>query len=434
MGCSDTDLIAAINASNGMVGGDTLSLTSYCVYTMTDADGQLPQIIQPLIIHGNNATIRRDPAATTNFRIFRVGATSLTMDTLTVMNGNAGGSQGGGVLLNTTNASLITTGVNFQGNRASTGGGIAAGPHTTLSVTGGTISDNHAPNGGGGILAFGSVPVTLNSVTISGNRTRAIGGGLYFSSVSSPAIIMNSTIRDNTAQQQGGGINYSGSSSLSVTGTAITDNLVPQSFNGGGGILFNPLAGATATIADSMISGNTVTGWTTPDGFSNRGGGIFSLGGSLTLNHTRVTGNRLIGTSGQGAGIAAEGLLSAATLTLQQDTAVTGNLASGRYSQGAGLYADTSTNGLTVSVDGSHIDANKVTGTGSAVAGVYNNGGTFSFSNVSSVNNNTAPLAPAPGGVYTTVAITTVDAGTTFTGNTPTNCLLSPQPVTNCSG
>ncbi|MEU6219149.1 hypothetical protein ABZ845_16770 [Streptomyces sp. NPDC047022] len=59
-GLFDGDLITAINNANAG-SGDTLVLTSYCVYTLTDADGSLPTIRQPLIIHGNNATIRRDP-------------------------------------------------------------------------------------------------------------------------------------------------------------------------------------------------------------------------------------------------------------------------------------------------------------------------------------------------------------------------------------
>ncbi|MEU6218237.1 right-handed parallel beta-helix repeat-containing protein [Streptomyces sp. NPDC047022] len=428
--CSTAALITAITNANAGT-GDTLSLTSHCVYTLTDADGSLPTITKPLVIQGHHATIRRDPAATTDFRIFRVGATSLTMDTLSVKNGNAGAGPGGGVLLNTTGASLTATGVIFQGNTASSGGGITAGPHTTLSLTGSTIEDNQAPNGGGGILAFGAAAVTLNSVTVSGNQTNGVGGGLEFSSVSSPASITHSVISHNTAQLEAGGIYYNGSSSLSATGTVIAGNRVTNSTLGGGGILFNPLAGGSVTIADSTISHNTVTGWTTPDGLSNRGGGIFSLGSSLTLNNTRVTGNRLIGTSGQGAGIAAEGLLSAATLTLGNGTLVVGNIAYGQNAQGGGLYTDSNADGVTVSVNGSHIDANKVRGTGSAAAGIFNLDGTFSFA-TSSVNNNSAPNAP--GGVSTTVPITTVDGATTFTGNTPTNCSLSPAPVTNCTG
>lgn len=85
-----------------------------------------------------------------------------------------------------------------------------------------------------------------------------------------------------------------------------------------------------------------------------------------------------------------------------------------------------------MTVTGSHIDQNKVTGTGSAAGGIYNVDSIYSFI-TSSVNNNIAPMAPAPGGVCTGVAISSVDGATTFTGNTPTNCLLSPQPVMNCT-
>lgn len=50
------------------------------------------------------------------------------------------------------------------------------------------------------------------------------------------------------------------------------------------------------------------------------------------------------------------------------------------------------------------------------------------------MNNNTAPNAPAPGGVHTGAAITSVDGVTTFTGNTPTNIVFSPAPVINSVG
>ncbi|MFJ3235863.1 hypothetical protein [Streptomyces sp. NPDC086787] len=428
--CVTQDLIDAINDSNAGANDHILVLTSYCVYTLTDANGQLPMVTQPLVIHGNHATIRRDPAATTNFRIFEVGGTSLTMDTLTVMNGNATGDLGGGLKLTTSSGSLTATNVNFQGNTAAVGGAISAFSGGSVSLTGGTVNDNRADSEGGGIASAGAI--MLDSVAVTGNRSISDSGGLILLG-NQPATITNSTIDHNTAKNFGGGITYQGSGPLSVTGASIADNRVTDSGAGGGGVFFEPEPGGTLMITGSTVSGNTVTGFTANDGESNRGGGIYVREGQATLDSTTVRGNQLIGAFGQGAGIAAEGFFAAGTLTLQNGTTLLANLASGRYSQGGGLYTDNSFNPVTVAVNASHIDTNKVTGTGSAAAGIYNNGGTYSFT-TSSVNNNTAPLAPAPGGVYTTVAITSVDAGTTFTGNTPTNCVFSPAPVTGCVG
>ncbi|MEU6218653.1 hypothetical protein ABZ845_14200 [Streptomyces sp. NPDC047022] len=430
--CSTTDLIAAITAANAG-SGDTLNLASYCVYTLTDADGQLPTITQPLVIHGNHATIRRDPNATTNFRILNVGNTSLTMDTLTVMNGN-GGTSGGGVNLNTGAGSLTTTDVNFQGSSALFGGAIFAGSGTTLSLTRGTVNDNRSTSTGGGIMAVGSNnAVMLNSVTVSGNRTSDAGGGVFLNT-GLTSTITNSVISDNTARGSGGGLSFVGDGPLTVTGTTIADNRVTNSFSGGGGVDIEQNLSGSITFVDSTISGNVVKGFTGTDGSANGGGGIHLEFGPLTLDKTTVSDNQVIGAGGIGGGIAvrATGNAAPTTLTLQNGTTLTRNLASGRYSQGGGLHAANGDGDVSVSLTDSHIDANKVTGTGSAAGGIFNVDGTFSFA-TSSVNDNIAPSAPAPGGVSTGVAITTVDGSTTFTGNTPTNCLLSPQPVTNCS-
>lgn len=105
--------------------------------------------------------------------------------------------------------------------------------------------------------------------------------------------------------------------------------------------------------------------------------------------------NRIIGAGGQGAGIAAIGSVAGSSLTLQNGATVTGNLASGRYSQGGGLYTEKGEGGaLTVAINSSNIDTNKVTGS--------------------------VPI----------ISVT----GTAITGATPTNCLLSPMTVTNCVG
>ncbi|MFJ3231576.1 hypothetical protein [Streptomyces sp. NPDC086787] len=429
--CNEQALRDAITGSNGSMTGDTLNLTPYCVYTLTNDNGQLPEVTAPLVIHGRHATIRREPGAANFYRVFRVGAVPLALDTLSVMNGSAV-DNGGAVYLSASGASLTATDVDFLGNAGDFGGAIATEDGATVSLTRGTVGDNRAVTNGGGLYAVGTTAVTLDSVKVTGNRANVYAAGLYIST-NAPAIINNSTISRNTARFAAGGIYYTGIVSLAVTGSTIANNKVTDSLESGAGILYNASAG-TGTITDSTISGNTVTGFTTDDTASNGGGGITMETGPLTLDNTRVTGNQVIGASAHGGGIAVNAIFGTPppTLTLQNNTRVTGNLASGRYSQGGGLYANALAAPVSVSVSGSHIDGNKVTGTGSVSGGVYNIGGTFSFGSASSVNNNIAPNAPAPGGVYTDTAITTVDGATTFTGNTPTNCLLSPVAVTNC--
>ncbi|MEU6218215.1 right-handed parallel beta-helix repeat-containing protein [Streptomyces sp. NPDC047022] len=435
VGCSTAQLIAAINASNGMVGGDTLALTSYCVYTLADSDGTLPTITQPLTIQGNHATIRRDPAAATQFGIFEVGGVALTMDTLTVMNGSASATGAGGVDLGTTDGSLSATNVNFQGNAADDpgkAGAINAASGTTLSLTGGTVNDNRNGSGPAGIYAQGTTGVTLSKVTLSRNRSGAYGGGIIIDT-SQPAAILNSTIDYNTAKSAGGGLYFTGSNMLTVIGTTIADNRVTNSVEGGGGVLADSTGNGSVTFQNVRISGNTVTGFDTPTGLNHFGGGIFLEHGQFTLDSSKVTGNRIIGADGRGAGIAMQPESSGSNiLSVQSGTTVTGNLASGRYSKGGGIYVDKNNLNASLSVSGSHVDANKVTGTGAVSGGIYNIGGSVGLFS-SSVNNNIAPIAPAPGGVWTDTQFSNVFLST-ISGNTPTNCLLSPVIPFGCVG
>jgi predicted outer membrane repeat protein len=440
VGCAESDLRTAIDASNSTPGGDTLILTSYCVYSLTDAGGGvLPQLTQPLVIQGNNATIRRDPSATA-FRLFQVTTGgSLTMDTLTLMNGDysPGDLGGGAVAVTQAGGPLTTTNVNFQGNTASGRGGaiyIDTTSTATSSITGGTISDNSSGLGGGGIYSERG-QVALDSTTITRNRSE-FGGGLYGEGTA--LTVDDSTISNNTGIFGGGGLYLSSGGAttpVNITNTRVTGNTVSRGDEGGGGITLFQGNGHVATITDSTIAGNTLTGFTNTDGAANSGGGInkeTGSSGTLVLDNTRVTGNRVIGAGGQGAGIGAFGGSPAATLTLRNGTVVTGNLASGRYSRGGGIYTGNGSGTLTVAIEDSSVDTNKVSGTGASAAGLYNDDATVTL-DTSSVSNNIAPLAPAPGGISTGVDITSVTS-TTITGNTPTNCLLSPATVTNCIG
>ncbi|MEU6221279.1 hypothetical protein ABZ845_27795, partial [Streptomyces sp. NPDC047022] len=384
--CSDTALIQAINDSNAGLNDHILDLTTYCLYTLTDADQSLPTITQPLTVHGHNATIRRDPNATTDFRIFEVGATSLTMDTLTVMNGSDPGDGGG--LLADAGTTVSLTDVNFSGNHAGVhGGAILSGNGVNLTMQRGTVSDNRSDTDAAGVEMVGNATTgtaSFTGVTFTRNRAGNEGGAI---TVAGRAVttIADSTISNNTAKATGGGIamtNPAGGVNVTISGSTIADNRVAQSTGGGGGMEVRGNAG-TITVSNSVISGNVVTGFTTP-GVAGSGGGIVKQGTApVTLDNTQVIKNSVVGAQGQGGGIA----ILQGSLNLTNGTLVTGNLGSGRYSLGGGLYSDDSLGATTVSVDASSINANKVTGTGSVSGGIYNSGGTVSLTN-SSVNNN----------------------------------------------
>lgn len=377
-------------------------------------------------INGNNATIKR--VGTDSFRLFEVGTSAavpgnLTLNDLTVMNGQPSNVIGGGNVLVRENSTFAGTNVALQGATANIGGGIRFRTSTTGTLTDSRISDNRTTGGasaGGGLYSDGQV--TLTNTDFTSNRAR-IGGGIGHNV--GTLTINGGSIKHNTAFDNGGGIASDGNGTLNMTGTTVTDNRVTTgglgSGNGGGVYIgFN----GTRTITDSVIEGNTVTVQSADDG----GGGIFMGGGTLTLDNTKVKGNKLIGEAGHGAGIDARG----GTLNVLNASDVTDNLAAGRYSLGGGIYTASLINTPTVNVNGSAIDRNKVSGTGSRGGGIYNASGTYDLTDAS-VQFNVAPDAPAPGGIWTSTAITSV-TGTTIANNTPTNCLYSLAPVTSCVG
>ena len=143
-------LIRAINTSNTNMEDDTIELATNRTYTLTvinnDTNG-LPVIGSDgghkLVIHGNGATLQRSTAGgTPAFRIFQIGTgADVTIDRLTIMNGNqnVSGGEGGGIDNN--HATLTITNSTLSGNSATTGGGILNSGFdgsATLSI-GGTV-------------------------------------------------------------------------------------------------------------------------------------------------------------------------------------------------------------------------------------------------------------------------------------------------------
>ncbi|MGZ9935135.1 hypothetical protein ACXNSR_35270 [Streptomyces sp. NC-S4] len=432
--CDTAALITAIENANA--GTDTvIDLEPYCLYEVTAAystDSGLPPITNNtggVTINGHHATIKRVGA--TAFRLFEVGTGSpapvaqgkLTLNDLTVMNGQPSGNLGGGAVLVREGGTFAGTGIALQGGTANLGGGIRFRATSTGTLTDSRISDNQTTggaSGGGGLHSDGQL--TLTNTHVTSNRAR-VGGGIGHTT--GTLTINGGSIKHNTAFDIGGGISSDGSGTLNVTGTAITDNRVTTgglASGVGGGVSIG--VGGTKTFTDSVIEGNTVTVHGDLDG----GGGIFALGTALTLNNTKVKGNKLIGEAGHGAGIAFHG----GTLNLLNGSDVTGNLAAGRYSLGGGIYTAGLVNTPTVNVNGSAIDRNKVSGTGSRAGGIYNAAGTYDLTDAS-VQFNVAPDAPAPGGIWTNTAITSV-TNTPIANNTPTNCVYSLAPVTSCFG
>ncbi|MEU6368643.1 hypothetical protein ABZ876_23605 [Streptomyces sp. NPDC046931] len=282
--CSGASLVSAIRTANSRIGG-TLALAPHCVYHLTapfaGQDG-LPPITKRITVLGNGATIQRDRSATRPFRIFEVvWGGNLDARYLTVRGGKVTGQPelGGGIQVTAGGRMNLDHVTVLQNSSARNGGGVAVLGSATISNS--KILANRAAFGGG-LVQFGSISrTTISKTVIRYNVARFDGGGLEFGG--GAAVVRASHITDNsvTSGDGGGGI-FSGAA-LQVIDSSVDRNHVGvmSKLPGGGGIYNDgPL-----TLRNTSVSNNRVTGVTA------QGGGLYNLGGHVTLSNVRITGN-----------------------------------------------------------------------------------------------------------------------------------------------
>jgi hypothetical protein len=353
--CSTTALVAAINAANS-AGGGSLDLAGHCTYQLTVANNVLPMvggnglpvITAGISIDGHGSTIAGN---NTSFRIFMVSGPngSLSLRNLTLTGGHA--TFVGGAIFNS-EGTLDLDHVVVTGNFAQAGGGIATGtggtgPVGTATIRHSRIVDNTAtgdenahPNGGGGIVSRGGT-LTLDHSVVSGNS--AFGGGGIATGPGNPV---------------------NGGSSTTITHSSIDHNTATGGQEGGGGGIAN---GGTLMVDHSRITDNSA-----PAGF---GAGLLNHGAQATVSHSHVSGNMAAnadGVDGMGGGIANAnfGLPVTPTVTLTLDhTNVDHNFASGG---GGGIFNAEFGGPATVVLDHSNVHGNQIDNcesTGTPIAG-----------------------------------------------------------------
>ena len=282
---SDCSLREAIIAANANLGANTITLPAG-LYTLTiggadentSATGDL-DITDDLAINGAGQTIIKGGAGWDD-RIFDIPAwyISVTLNDMTIANGNANGY----------------------------GGGIYHGNTGTLTLNNSIVSGNSATGySGGGVSHASGGMLKLNNSIVSGNTaTGGAGGGI--SSANATVLLTNSIVSGNTSSNGGGGISSNGGS-LAVTGSTISGNTSTGDF--GGGIAS---ADGTLMVIDSTISGNTA---------HLNAGGIANAGGALTLTNSTISGNTATGGAGGGINnFGAYGPFNASTATLNNAT------------------------------------------------------------------------------------------------------------------
>jgi hypothetical protein len=212
---------------------------------------------------------------------------------------------------------------------------------------------------------------------------------------------------------------------VTVTGGVTVGNLT--AFNGRGGGIYIPRAagpstGATVTIRNSVIRGNSVAPSEATDSgdpccpFADAGGGGISNDGTLTLDHTVVSGNRSEAAAGLTSQAIGAGILNRAfgNLTLKSSV-VTANHAAvtppnGQEAEAAGIEMVAGT----LTIDGSLITNNSAVLSTSLPSGVETTAGS--------------------GAIHVQASVVATVRNTIISGNTVSATSLDGDALAFCGG
>jgi hypothetical protein len=205
---------------------------------------------------------------------------------LTIEGGNAGGYGGGAIQAGaaatgaTGNATTVTD-CAFVNNTATKGGAITFASGGDLTITSSTFTSNSATDGTGGAVDFftdgahGASALTISGSTFTNNSiTGIVNGGA-----------------------NGGGVFYSGAtgSSLSITTSVFTGNSAGSSGGAageGGGLLISDANGNSDSVTLSTFVNNTAHDGSATNAIpQGQGGGVWTNGATLTLSDSRLVGN-----------------------------------------------------------------------------------------------------------------------------------------------
>jgi hypothetical protein len=215
-----------------------------------------------------------------------VGSGSDTFILDAASDGN-GHSEAAGRILSIVNSTAFVTLNNLtlqNGNAGSPGGGAVQVQSGELVVTQSTIKNNTSNGLGGAIYAaptYSTLVVIGSTFTGNGSTVTGDGGAIVCEGTTS---ILNSTFMGNTAQYGGAIATTAGTTTISQT--TITGNSGPSSF---GGIY----VGGTVNLYNSIVSGNTSSGGTADmntSALAVNSGNVISSSTSLALGSLAING------------------------------------------------------------------------------------------------------------------------------------------------
>jgi len=303
-----------------------------------------------------------------------IGPADVTLEGLTLTNGNAAGLRG-----DPNNPTSVNTG----------GGMYIRSADVTLrrlTITGNAASREASKNGlGGGIYAYGS-RIELRDSRVESNIASPVyhgsGGGLYIDNCPDVTLadnliqdntgstnqgnagggngggiaiwdsrvwLLGNTIQYNTgttgpgtlSSASGGGVYVSevhGTSHVTLTNNLITGNTASLQKEGwGGGVAIG--YGSTGRLDGNTIQDNTATGGLTRLG---QGGGVYFSGGSLTM-HGNIVQNNTAGGGSSGNGYGGGVSLITSAVTLTQNIILSNHASLSSNGAGGGLYVEDTT-------------------------------------------------------------------------------------------
>ena len=246
--CSLREAISAAN-TNDMIAFASPLFDSPQTITLSEAAGFRDLIInKTLTIDGKGAnllTVRRDPAATANFRVFTINspAGTVTLGRMTISGGKVFANIGGGGVYSSSNqTTLFIDRCHVTGNTATTSSAGGAGGVASIGnliIRNSTISNNaftvntNSPSGGGVFFSgSGGATFEMSDSTVSGNTVGGAsdtnGGGIYLAGVNH--LISNSTVTDNGANGANSASGVYGNQNTTLRSTIVAGNRSNQTF------------------------------------------------------------------------------------------------------------------------------------------------------------------------------------------------------------
>lgn len=278
--------VGTCNPSPTPGGADTLILTSLTPYSfntgpfMHDGANATPSVTSTITIDGGplGAIVERTNGPD-QYRLFHVGSRgNLTLQNVTVRNGDAG-QERGGAIHNRGTLALVDS--RIVANKAAAGGGIFNGDwlggetfdDSTVTLTNSDVISNTAKGGGGGIFSLHGSTTSLTNSDLVSNSAGYDGGGIWCEE--GTVTLNDSGVVSNTAANDGGGI-YNAGGATTLTNSDVISN---SAANDGGGLSVSFIT----TLTDSGVISNTS---------GNDGGGIYNIGGTTTLTNSDVVSNK----------------------------------------------------------------------------------------------------------------------------------------------